>query len=150
VRFVIVGEGREREALEQQRHDLQLEDLVLLPGRLTNEPGFAGILDIAVLTSREEGFPNWIVEAMAAGRPVVATNVGGVPDALLDGVTGVLVPVDDDELLAQSIDRLLRDEDLRNRMGVEARSRARSLYHADTIMRSLESLYTELAIPYRQ
>ena len=150
VRFVIVGEGREREALEQQRHDLQLEDLVLLPGRLTNEPGFAGILDIAVLTSREEGFPNWIVEAMAAGRPVVATNVGGVPDALLDGVTGVLVPVDDDELLAQSIDRLLRDGDLRNRMGVEARSRARSLYHADTIMRSLESLYTELTIPYRQ
>jgi glycosyltransferase involved in cell wall biosynthesis len=150
VRFVIIGEGREREALEQQVKALRLEPQVLMPGRVTNEPGFAGIFDIAGLTSQEEGFPNWIVESMAAGRPVVATKVGGVPDALLDGVTGRLVAVDDDESLARAIEGLLRDEKLRIRLGAEGRSRARSLYHADTVMRALESLYVDLATRYGQ
>ena len=67
VRFVLVGEGAERAALEQQVRTSGLAGRILMPGRLTNEPGFAGIFDIAVLTSWEEGFPNWVVEAMAAG-----------------------------------------------------------------------------------
>jgi glycosyltransferase involved in cell wall biosynthesis len=71
VRFVLIGEGNEREALTRLRHELRLDDRVVMPGRMANEPGLAGIFDIAVLTSVEEGFPNWIVEAMAAGRAVV-------------------------------------------------------------------------------
>jgi glycosyltransferase involved in cell wall biosynthesis len=145
VRFVLIGEGNEREALTRLRHELRLDDRVVMPGRMANEPGLAGIFDIAVLTSVEEGFPNWIVEAMAAGRAVVATSVGGVPDAVLDGETGVLVGSGDDEALASALDRLLGDDDLRHRMGATASARARTLYHVDTVMAALESLYEGLA-----
>ena len=148
VRFVLIGEGKEREALTRLRHELRLDDRVVMPGRLTNEPGLAGIFDITVLTSVEEGFPNWIVEAMAAGRAVVATGVGGVPDAVLDGETGVLVSSGDDEALARALDRLLGDHDLRRRMGATATARARTLYHVDTVMAALESLYEDLAVRY--
>ena len=148
VRFVLIGEGEEREALTRLRHELRLDDRVVMPGRLTNEPGLAGIFDITVLTSVEEGFPNWIVEAMAAGRAVVATGVGGVPDAVLDGETGVLVSSGDDEALARALDRLLGDHDLRRRMGATASARARTLYHVDTVMAALESLYEDLAVRY--
>jgi glycosyltransferase involved in cell wall biosynthesis len=148
VRFVVIGEGGEREALTRLRHELRLDERVMLPGRMANEPGLAGIFDIAVLTSLEEGFPNWIVEAMAAGRAVVATNVGGIADAVLEGQTGALVASGDDEALARALDGLLRDDDLRNRMGASASARARSLYHADTVMKALESLYEDLAARY--
>ena len=148
VKFVLIGEGKERDALTALRRELKLDDRVLMPGRIANEPGLAGIFDIAVLTSVEEGFPNWIVEAMAAGRPVVATDVGGVADAVLEGETGMLVRSDDDEALAGALDRLLRDNDLRHRMGSAASARARSLYHVDTVMSALEGLYEDLAARY--
>jgi len=116
-----------------------------MPGRIAHEPGLPGVFDITVLTSREEGFPNWVVESMAAGRAVVATNVGGVPDAVLHGETGTLVAPDDDEALATALDHLFRNDELRSRMGLAGTRRARTLYHVSNIMRSIESLYIELA-----
>ena len=148
VRFVLVGEGAERTALERLANESRISQQVLMPGRLSNEPGFAGIFDIGVLTSREEGFPNWIVEAMAAGRPVVATNVGGVPDAVVEEVTGLLVKEDDDAAMARALDRLLRDEVLRLKMGDAARARARSLFHDSAVMADLAALYEDLAARY--
>ena len=145
VRFVLVGEGRERESLSKLAQDLGIADCVLMPGRIAHEPGLAGVFDVTTLTSREEGFPNWVVESMAAGRAVVAANVGGVPDAVVDGETGLLVEPDDDEALAAGLDRLLRDNDLRTRMGKAGAARARSLYHVTTVISALESLYGELA-----
>ena len=150
VRFVLVGDGAEREALERIARELRIADQVLMAGRVTNEPGFPGIFDIAVLTSWEEGFPNWIVEAMAAGRPVVATRVGGVPDAVIEEETGLLVPTDDHTAMARALDRLLRDEDLRIRLGAASTVRARSQYHVTAVMSRLESLYAELASRYGQ
>jgi glycosyltransferase involved in cell wall biosynthesis len=147
VRFVLIGEGNEREALTSCATSAAGRSR-RYAGRMANEPGLAGIFDIAVLTSVEEGFPNWIVEAMAAGRAVVATSVGGVPDAVLDGETGVLVGSGDDEALASALDRLLGDDDLRHRMGATASARARTLYHVDTVMAALESLYEGLAARY--
>jgi len=87
-----------------------------------------------------------VVESMAAGRAVVATNVGGVPDAVVDGQTGLLVAPDDDAALAEGLDRVLRDVDLRARMGRAGVARARLLYHVTTIMTAVESLYQELAV----
>lgn len=148
VRFVLVGDGAERAPLERLARELGIQDRVRMPGRLTTEPGFAGIFDIAVLTSWEEGFPNWIVEAMAAGRPVVAARVGGIPDAVVDGDTGHLVPAGDDDAMARALDRLLGDPASRRRLGVAAAQRARSLYHASAVMKVLEALYEELATRY--
>jgi glycosyltransferase involved in cell wall biosynthesis len=145
VRFVLVGEGKERETLAKLAHDLGIADRVLLPGRVAHEPGLAGVFDVTVLTSREEGFPNWVVESMAAGRAVVATNVGGVPDAVVHGETGTLVASDDDAALATALDPLLRSDELRKSMGMAGTRRARSLYHVSKIISALESLYFELA-----
>ncbi len=145
VRIVLVGDGQEREQLSKLARDMGIADRVLMPGRLAHEPGMAGVFDVTTLTSREEGFPNWVVESMAAGRPVVATRVGGVPDAVVEGETGKLVEPDDDEALAAALDHLLRDDALRRSMGEAGARRARMLYHVDTIMKSIESLYFELA-----
>ena len=145
VRFVLVGEGKEREALAKLAHDMGIAHMVLMPGRLPHEPGLPGVFDVSTLTSSEEGFPNWVVESMAAGLSVVATRVGGVPDAVVDGTTGLLVSHDDHESLAEALDRLLGDVELRKRMGKSGAERARSLYHVNTVMGSLESLYEELA-----
>jgi len=145
VRFVLVGEGKEREPLAKLAQDLGIAHRVVMPGRIAHEPGLPGVFDITVLTSREEGFPNWVVESMAAARAVVATNVGGVPDAVLHGETGTLVAPDDDEALATALDHLFRNDELRARMGSAGTRRARAQYHVSNIMRSIESLYIELA-----
>ncbi len=145
VRYVLVGEGSERKTLVQLASELGIADKVLMPGRIPPQSGIAGIFDIAVLTSREEGFPNWVVEAMAAARAVVATNVGGVPDAIVDGETGILVEAGDDERLADALERLLGNAQLRDRMGNEGTLRARRLYHESSVIASLESLYERLA-----
>lgn len=148
LRLVLVGEGGEREHLLHQARAAGVADRVLMPGRILHEPGLPGIFDVAALSSREEGFPNAVVEAMAASRPVVATSVGGVPDAVVAGETGFLVGVGDDEAMAGALDRLLRDDALRGRMGAAGMARARALYHADVVIRSLTSLYRELASPW--
>lgn len=145
VRFVLVGEGDQRPALEAEARAAGIADRVLMPGRVAHEPGLPAIFDVAVLTSREEGFPNFVVEAMAAGRPVVATEVGGVPDAVVEGETGFLVTAGDDAALARSLQRLLGDAGLTARLGSAGASRARAAFHVDEVVRSLEALYVSLA-----
>lgn len=145
VRFVLVGDGPQREALAAQAAASGIADRVLMPGRILHEPGLPGIFDVSVLSSREEGFPNSVVEAMAARRPVVATNIGGVADAVVANVTGELVNSGDDAAMAASIDRLLRDEAARVRMGTAGAARAHELFHVDRVLGALQQLYEELA-----
>ncbi len=145
VRFVLVGDGEERARLADMAQGAGILDRVSLPGRISHEPGLSGLFDVAVLTSREEGFPNFVVEAMAAGRPVVATAVGGVPDAVVPGETGYLVAVDDDIALADGLGRLLADPSLRERLGRAGAEVARKRYHVDVVMERLRSLYQGLA-----
>jgi glycosyltransferase involved in cell wall biosynthesis len=144
-RFVLVGEGSEREAIAAQAAAAGIADLILLPGRMPHEPGLPGIFDVAVLTSIEEGFPNFVVESMAAGRPVVATDVGGVADAVIQGETGILAPAGDDAAIARALEELLSDPGLRARFGAAGSSRARSQYHVGVVMSALTGLYLDLA-----
>lgn len=148
VRFVLVGEGRERHALMEQATAAGIADRVLLPGRVPHEPGMPGMFDVSVLTSREEGFPNFVVESMAAGRAVVATEVGGIPDALVHGTTGLLVRPGDDEAAAAALLRVLSDRPFRERLADAASRYARQHYDAKVVLRSLESLYLDLAARY--
>ena len=106
------------------------------------------MFDVAVLTSREEGFPNFVVESMAAGRAVVATNVGGVPDAVVDGTSGLLVRPGDDEAAAAALLRVLGDTAFREQLAGAASRYAREHYHAKVVLQSLESLYVDLAARY--
>lgn len=102
------------------------------------------LFDISVLASQSEGFPNTLVEAMAAGRPVVATAVGGNRDAVVDGETGRLVPVGDAAALASALQELSDSPQLRARFGAAGLARARAEYRAERVMAGLESMYDDL------
>ena len=101
---------------------------------------------MSVLCSRSEGFPNAIIEALAAGCPVVATPVGGVPEVIIDRETGVLVPLDQPDALAASVQELRGDAALRKRLSEAGLARARGNYHQTVVIARLETLYQELAL----
>ncbi len=109
VRFVVAGEGDQRPELEALIRELDLADRFELPGRADDVPGFLRGVDIAVLSSRSEGAPNVIMEYMAAGKPIVATDVGGVGEMVRHEETGFLVPSEDVEKLADAVSCLLSD-----------------------------------------
>lgn len=139
--LVIVGDGGERPALEALARELGVADRTHFAGHRPNRPNSHGLFDLSVLCSDREGFPNSVVEAMAAGRPVVATRVGGVSDAVDDGATGVLVPPDDVPALSAAIASLLADPDRRERLGSAGRDRARARYHERMVIPTLVTLY---------
>ena len=145
LRVVLVGDGETRQALEALVRELGLEREVRFAGMRPNEPNIQHLFDISVLPSLSEGFPNVIVEAMAAGVPVVATDVGGSRDAVREGETGFLVPPGDPGRLAAAVERLLEDPSLRARMGNAACLIAREAFHASSVLPLLESLYERLA-----
>jgi glycosyltransferase involved in cell wall biosynthesis len=103
----------------------------------------SALFDIAALTSHHEGFPNALVEAMAAARPVVATRVPGCVDAVEEDVTGFLVADNDAGELARALSRLAADPGLRRRMGAAGREKARQEYHRDTVIGGLMELYEQ-------
>jgi len=102
------------------------------------------ISDVCVLSSSSEGFSNAILEYMAAGRPVVATDVGGAREAIVHGETGYLVPVGDHEQLAQHIVSLLLDQESAGEMGDSGRRRVNEKFSSAKQLQNVESLYTEL------
>jgi glycosyltransferase involved in cell wall biosynthesis len=100
--------------------------------------------DVFVLPTWREGFPNVVLEAMAAGLPVVATPVGAIPDAVRDGREGLLVPVRDAKALARALATLVGDPELRLAMGARARARAESVFSLPAIVAQLEDVYRPL------
>lgn len=142
---VLVGDGPERPHLEALADSLGIRALVHFAGERTQPPNLHGLFDVSVLCSISEAFPNSVLEAMAAARPVVATDVGGTPDAVREGVTGLLVPPSDPARLADAILRLHGDPELRTRLGAAACAAARAGYSADAVIGQVESLYSRLA-----
>ena len=140
---VLVGDGPCRGPLEELARSLGIAAHVHFAGQRSQAGRLHGLFDISVLCSTTEGFPNSVVEAMAAGRPVVATEVGGVPDALEAGVTGLLVPPSDSNALGDAIEVLARDADLRAAFGAAGRRAARERFHAASVIPRLERAYIE-------
>ena len=145
VHLVLIGEGPSRPALEMLAHELHIERRVHFTGQLVETENLHQFFDVSVLCSRSEGFPNAVIEALAASCPVVATPVGGVPEVILERQTGLLVPVDQPEALAASVQELRRDAALRKRMSEAGLARVRSKYHQTPVIAQLEALYQELA-----
>lgn len=142
--LVLVGDGESRPALELLAGELGIRERVHFAGFRPNEPNLHHVFDISVLVSLSEGFPNSLVEAMAAGRPVVATAVGGNVDAVRAD-TGFLVSVGAPGEIASALERLMSDDAPRHRMGVAARDVAHREYHAASVIPQLERLYVRLA-----
>ena len=142
--LVIVGQGPELERLRAVTDELGIAQAVRFAGLRPQTPSFHFLFDISVLSSVSEGFPNSLVEAMAAGRPIVATDVGGVRDAVRHGENGLLVTPGDPPAFAEALRMLLRDADLRRTMGAAGARRAREEFHAATVVGSLERLYERL------
>ena len=142
---VLIGDGPERPHLEALADSLGIRDLVHFAGERTQPPNLHGLFDVSVLCSTSEAFPNSVLEAMAAARPVVATDVGGTPDAVHQGTTGLLVRPSDPSRLADAILRLYTEPALRTKLGIAACAAARAGYSADAVIGQVESLYTRLA-----
>jgi glycosyltransferase involved in cell wall biosynthesis len=140
-RFVIVGEGELREPLERQIRDLGLERHVLLTGFRPDALGLMKSLDVFVMSSLTEGLGSAILEAMACERPVVATRAGGIPEAVSDGETGLIVPPHDDAALAAAIVRLLRNPDLRDRYGQAGRQRVTAAFSIERLVEGTAKVY---------
>jgi glycosyltransferase involved in cell wall biosynthesis len=143
VRLTLLGDGPLRPSLERLAAELRLEDVVFA-GEVEDVRPYLAAADVFVLSSTSEGMPISVLEAMAAGRPIVASNVGGIPEAVVDGATGFLVPAARPDQLADALRQLLEDGDLRRRLGEEGRRRAVELFSlANWRQRHLE-LYDEL------
>jgi len=140
-RFLIVGDGECRGILESRVDALGLQDRVSFLGWRRDLERIYADLDVAVLTSDNEGSPVSLIEAMASGVAVVGPSVGGVPDVIDAGTTGILVPAGDAAAFADAIATLLTDPERRRKMGAAARERALRLYGVDRLVGDIVALY---------
>lgn len=146
VYLVIVGEGDQRKALEQQALLQGLTKNVVFTGLRLDIPKVLMAFDMFALASETEGFPNAILEAMAAGLPVVATDVGGVPELILDKQTGFLVKSGDIRALAQALTSLINDPHLRHQLAKAGQRRIAQHFTIDQTIQKTVSLYDQLLI----
>jgi glycosyltransferase involved in cell wall biosynthesis len=145
VRFTIAGTGPLEDELKAKIRELRVEPYVKMAGFVSDVPGFLANLDVYVLSSDYEGLPLAVLEAMAAGLPVVSTAVGGVPEAVVDGLNGILVPPRQPKALAQAIMRLLVDPDMARTMGIAGRARAEELFDAKVMADKTVNVYRRVA-----
>jgi glycosyltransferase involved in cell wall biosynthesis len=144
--FKVVGSGPERDTLVQLAKELGIGARVEFTAASDNIKAAYHTFDVFVLSSRNEGFANVIIEAMASGLPVVATDVGGAREAIEEGRTGFIVPPHDPDLLAERVGRLLSDPNLRQRMGLAGRERALRDFSLQAMVRRYDELYDELIV----
>jgi len=147
---LVVGEGREKPAIETRRAALGLDDRVRLVGYWPNVAEALAAVDVFVLPSLMEGHPLAILEAMAAGKPVVATRVGGNSEAVEDGVTGLLVPPRDPEALASAIAALACDPERARRLGRAGRRQVEERFSLEAARLANEAVYLRLCRSQRK
>ena len=127
--------------LKSLANDLGLSQSVHFLGERPDVPDLLSALDILVMSSYTESFPNAILEAMAMGKPVVATNVGGIPEVVEEGQTGFLVPPRDPKAIADRVLSLCRDSARRLQMGRAARARVEDNFTVQSVSARLEGIY---------
>ncbi|HEX2119820.1 MAG TPA: glycosyltransferase [Acidimicrobiales bacterium] len=142
--LAVVGDGEMRPALEERARQLGIASRVHFTGWWPEVAEALSDLDVVALTSRNEGTPVSLIEAQAAGRPVVATDVGGVRYVVEEGVGGHVVPPGDARALAGRIARLLGDPGLRRDMGEKGRASVRHRFGKDALLSGISDLYTGL------
>ena len=145
-KFLIVGDGPLRLSLEEQAQRLGLQSSLILTGARRDIPELLSLMDIFVLpSSSREGLGIAIIEAMAMEKPLVTTDIGGIPEAVQDGETGLLVPPGDSDALAKAIIELLDDPDRAKAMGKKGRDRFEQKFTRKRMLSQIENLYLALA-----
>ena len=144
VRFLVAGDGGSRRELEERACRLGLESRIVFTGFRSDVRELLSEATISVLPSLSEGTSNTLLESMAAGIPVVATNVGGNPEVIEDAVSGLLVPPRDSAAIAAAVGRLLEDEDLALRLGQAGMRRVSELFSLSGSVQQTEHLYQRL------
>ena len=139
-RFLIIGDGPEKPELQKLTDELNLTDAVIFLGARLDVPRILEACDIGVLSSRSESFSNAIVEYMAAGLPVVTTDVGGAREAVDDGINGFIVPIGDFDEMGQRIIELLKADTIKE-MGQESRKRSLDRFELTSMIEKTEHLY---------
>jgi glycosyltransferase involved in cell wall biosynthesis len=141
--LLIVGEGSRRDALEAMARELRIAHRVVFTGRRDDVPAVTAALDVAVLPSYREAQGLSILEAMALSRPVVASNVGGIPEMITDGLTGLLVPPHDADALAGAISRLLVDHPYADTIGRAGHDMVHDRFCIELMVGAVQTIYDE-------
>jgi glycosyltransferase involved in cell wall biosynthesis len=144
VRFLIVGDGANRSQLQERSQKLGLDQRVVFTGFRTDVPELLSEATLSVLPSLSEGLSNSLLESMAAGVPVIAAKVGGNPEIVEHGVSGLLVPPRDAAALAGAMSNLLADADLTSRLGQAGRRRVSELFSMERSVGETERFYERL------
>jgi glycosyltransferase involved in cell wall biosynthesis len=139
--LLVVGEGSRRAELERSARELRIAHRVVFTGRRDDVPAVTAALDVAVLPSYREAQGLTILEAMALSRPVVASNVGGIPEVIHDGVTGLLVPPHDAEALAGAITRLLTDHSYADMIAKAGHDLVHDRFCVELMLKEIEAIY---------
>jgi len=142
--FLIVGDGPLRAAIEAQIRELELEGVVHMLGMRRDVPELLNVIDVVALTSKMEANPVSVLEALSSGRPVVSTHVGSIPENVIDGETGFLVPPGDEAVLAARLTTLLTQPETRAYMGRAARERIVQHASLASMVSGYENLITEI------
>ncbi|MHC4570459.1 MAG: glycosyltransferase family 4 protein [Planctomycetota bacterium] len=145
VKFLIVGEGPIREELENYCAELGISEHIIFTGFCPNVVEILHSIDIMVLPSLTESFPHVILEAMSVGKPVIATDVGGVSEMIRHGETGLLIKPSDSEAMAESIILLLRNQAMRNKMGQNAQKRIELEFTLEHYIKQMQDLYIRVS-----
>jgi glycosyltransferase involved in cell wall biosynthesis len=142
---LVIGDGREKSNLIEYIKNENLEELILFLGRRKDIPELLKITDILIIPSIEqEAFPRVAIEAMAMKVPVICTDFGGLPEAVINGETGIVVPTKDTEGLYKAIKYLIKNPDIREKMGEKGIKRVKEKFNIEKNMRKTEDLYLEV------
>ena len=145
--WLLVSDGALRPSLEEKARALGLADDVHFLGRRDDVPSVLVRADIVAHPSWAEGFPNAVLEAMCAARPVVATRVGGIPEVMVDGETGLVIEARMPEMLASALERIIKAPLAGHVMGLRGRQRVEAVYSLDKMCRTVERIYESLMPP---
>jgi glycosyltransferase involved in cell wall biosynthesis len=145
VKFIIAGDGPLKDALQKQAREYGLGEVVLFLGHRNDSHDILGLLDLFVLSSMSEGIPMVLLEALTLARPVVATRVGGIPEVIESGISGLLIAPGREDELAKSCIALMDDSDYARRLGAAGRQRVVEHFSASAMANNVAEIYRSLS-----